>query len=198
MANILIACDNDPGTDLHNFMQSCADEARQICVANNHNYTLVRVPQLTEHNVISAMPNHQICFVAVHGDADGVYNETDAEVVTTHTTNYNFANKGFYSISCLCAQNLCPELMRIGLSIFVGYDDPFYVGDKEDAFLDCATEGLAQLLKGKTKDVAHKAMLDKFDDVIKTLSFKDRLLLLHNKEHLVFVGEKSISLKCLA
>lgn len=198
MANILVACNNGPGTDLHNFMQSCADEARQICVDNTHNYTLVEVPQLTEHNVISAMPNHQICVIAAHGDADGVYNENDTDVVTTHTTNYIFANKGFYSISCSCAQNLCPELIRIGLSIFVGYDAPFYVGDSENAFLDCAIEGLSQLLKGQTKSVAHKAMLDKFDAVIKTLSFKDQLLLLHNKEHLIFAGEDCISLNCLA
>lgn len=197
MANILVAYNNDPGTDLHDFMQSCADVARQICVDNDHKYTLVGVPQLTEHNVISAMPNHQICFIAAHGDKDGVYNESDADVVTIHTTNYNFANKGFYSISCLCAQNLCPELMRIGLRLFVGYRAPFYVGDQENVFLDCAIEGLKQLLTGKTKEIASKAMLDKYDEIIDTLPFKDKILLLHNKENLVFEGDDDCSLRDL-
>lgn len=197
MANILVACSNDSSTDLHDFMQSCADEARQICVDDNHNYTLVEVPQLTEHNVISAMSNHQICVIAAHGDADGVYNESDADVVTTRTTNYIFANKGFYSISCSCAQNLCHELMRIGACLFVGYDDIFYVGDNEDAFLGCAIEGLKQLLNGQSKDIAHKAMLNKYDEIIDTLPFKDKILLLHNKESLVFAGNGSVSLKDL-
>lgn len=197
MANILIASNNDPNTDLHNFMQSCADEARQICVDNSHHYSIVSVPHFTESGVISPMSSHQICFIAAHGDADGVYNENDTDVVTTRTTNYNFANKGFYSISCSCAQNLYPELMRIGLHIFVGYRAPFYVGDREDAFLDCAIEGLKQLLTGKTKKVASKAMLDKYDEIIETLPFKDRLLLLHNKENLVFAGDDNCSLEDL-
>ncbi|MBQ6068885.1 MAG: hypothetical protein IJK84_05220 [Bacteroidales bacterium] len=197
MANIFIACNNDPGTVLHNFMQSCADEARQICVDNNHNYTYVGVPELTEANVIPPMADHKICFIAAHGDEDGVYNENDADVVTTRTTNYNFANKGFYSISCLCAQNLCPNLMRIGLSLFVGYSAPFYVGEQEDAFLDCAIEGLKQLLNGQSKDVAYKIMLNKYDKVIDTLPFKDKILLLHNKESLVFAGDGGISLSDL-
>ena len=32
MGNVLIAYNNDSGTVLHNFLESCADEAKQICV----------------------------------------------------------------------------------------------------------------------------------------------------------------------
>jgi len=197
MAKILIASNNDPGTALHNFMQSCADEARQICADTNHDYTSIHVPRLTESNIIPSMGDYKICFIAAHGDADGVYNEKDEDVVSTRTTNYNFAQKGFYAISCSCAQNLCPELMRIGAVIFVGYNDSFFVGDNEDAFLECAIEGLKQLLNGQPKNVAHKAMLDKYDEMIDTLPFKDRLLLLHNKERLVFTGDGNITIKDL-
>ena len=197
MANILVACTNDSSTDLHDFMQSCVDEARQICVDTNNDYTFIGVPQLTESNLIPSMVDHKICFIAAHGDNDGVYNENDADVVTTRTTNYNFANKGFYAVSCSCALNLCPELMRIGAGLFVGYDDSFYVGEQEDAFIECAIEGLKQLLNGQSKDVAHKAMLNKYDEIIDTLPFKDKILLLHNKESLVFAGDRGISLKDL-
>lgn len=198
MANILIACNNDPGTVLHDFMQSCADEARQLCIDYNHDYTFAGAPQLTEETVISSMTDHQLCFIAAHGDSDGVYNEKEEDVVTTRTTNYNFSNKAFYSVSCSCAQNLCQELMRIGLSLFVGYNTSFYVGCHEEAFLECAIEGLRRLLQGDSKEDAHKAMLEKYDDVIDTLPFKDRILLLHNKESLIFAGEEGVSLSTLS
>lgn len=197
MANILIACNNDNTVDLHDFLQSCADKARQLCVNNNHNYSFVEPPNLTEQKVISPMLNHQICFIAAHGDSNGVYNENGDDVVTTRTTNYNFADKGFYSVVCLCAQNLCPELMRIGLKFFVGYNVPFVIGDDEESFCECALEGLDCILKGESKEIAYKTMLDKYDEAIKTASFRDKLFLLHDKEHLVFDGEDNVSLTVL-
>jgi hypothetical protein len=197
MANVLIACNNADSVDLHNFLQSCADLARQQCVDFNHNYSFVEPPHLTEQEVISPMPYHQICLIAAHGDADGVYNENHEDVVTTRTINYNFEGKGFYSVSCLCAQNLRIELMRIGLKLFVGYNIPFCVGDDEDLFCECALEGFKSILNGNSKKVAHKAMLDKYDEVIKTASFEDKIKLLRNKEHLVFDGEDNLLLSDL-
>lgn len=194
MANILIAYNNDANVDLHGFMQSCADSARQCCVDNNHAYTSVVPPSLTESNVIPSMQNHQLCFIAAHGDSEGVYNEKDADVITTHTTNYNFVDKGLYTVACSCAQKLYPELYRIGLKLFVGYNAPFIVGDDEEAFCDCALEGLKYILQGKTKAAAHKAMLDKYDEVIKSLPFKDKIRLLQDKERLMFEGEESITI----
>ena len=194
MADILIACNNDANVELHNFMQSCADVARQYCVDNNHSYTSVVPPSLIESNVIPPMQKHQLCFIAAHGDSDGIYNENDADVITIRTTNYAFADKGLYTIACSCAQNLYPELNRLGIKLFVGYNAPFIVGDDEDAFCDCAVEGMKHILQGKTKSEAYKAMLDKYDDVIKTLSFKDKIRLLRDKERLRFEGEDNTTI----
>lgn len=197
MANILIAYNNAANTNLHGFLQSCADEARQLCTDNNYRYTLLYPPDLTESHVVQSMENFQICFVAAHGDPDGVYNEKEVDVVSTRTTNYVFNKKGFYSIACSCGQNLCPELMRIGLGLFVGYTEPFIVGDNEEFFLDCAMEGLRALLQGECKKEAFHAMLNKFDEVIKLLPFEDQIKLLHNKERLVFAGDDTISINDL-
>lgn len=194
MANILIAYNNDANVDLHGFMQSCADAARQCCVDNNHTYTSVIPPSMTETNVISPMQNHQLCFIAAHGDSDGVYNEMDEDVITTRTTNYAFADKGLYTIACSCAQNLYPKLRRLGLKLFVGYNAPFIVGDDEDAFCDCALEGMKHILQGSTMSIAYKAMLDKYDEVIKTLSFQDGIRLLRDKERLKFEGEENMTI----
>ena len=197
MASILVACNNDMNVDLHNFMQYCADVAKQYCRDHNHDFTSVVPPFLTETNVLTTMQNHHICFIAAHGDADGVYNEKDLDVITTRTTNYSLANKGLYTVACSCAQNLYNELSRIGLKLFVGYNAPFIVGDNEEVFCECALEGLKHILQGKTLDIAYQEMLNKYDEAISHQSFKDKIFLLRNKERLVFSGEDTVSLSDL-
>lgn len=194
MVNVLIAYNNDASVELHNFMQLCADTVKQYCIDHKHTYTSLAPPNLTESEIVKTMPNNQICFIAAHGDADGVYNETDTDVVTTRTTNYVFNNKCFYSVACSCAQNLRLELQRIGVKIFVGYNDSFIVGANEDAFCTCALEGLKKILQGATVATAKDAMKKKYDEVIKALSFPDNTFLLRNKERLIFEGEDGVSL----
>ena len=41
MGKILIACNNDSTTVLHDFLESCADEAKQICADNSIEYSPV-------------------------------------------------------------------------------------------------------------------------------------------------------------
>ena len=105
MGKVLIAYNNDSGTVLHDFLESCADEAKQICADNGIDYSSVCPPDLNEQSVVGAMPDHHLCFIAAHGDVDGIYNEDDEAIVSTRTTNYNFKGKGLYSVACLCAQN---------------------------------------------------------------------------------------------
>lgn len=68
MDKVLIAYNNDSTTILHDFLESCADEAKQICADNGIEYSSVYPPNLSEQNVIGAMPEHQFCFFAGHGD----------------------------------------------------------------------------------------------------------------------------------
>ena len=194
MANILIACNNDSNVNLHDFMQLCADYAKQYCFDYNHKYIFIEPPFLTDKNILTNMDSNHVCFLAAHGDAYGVYNEASEDVVTTRTNNYAFVNKGVYTVACSCAQNLCSELMRIGAKFFVGYDKPFIVGNDEKAFCECAMEGLKHFLNGRTKDESYKVMLNKYDEIIKTLSFKDQVRMLRNKESLVFCGEDNVLL----
>ena len=94
MGKVLIAYNNDSGTVLHDFLESCADEAKQICADNGIEYSSVCPTDLNEKSVVGVMPDHNLCFIAAHGDAGGIYNEDDEAVVSTHTTNYNF--KGIF------------------------------------------------------------------------------------------------------
>lgn len=187
MESVLIAYNNAPDTELHTFFESCADDAKQFCVDYKHNYIPVCPPDLTEQNVVVQMDKHTICFVASHGDNNGVYNEVFDAVISTQTTNYNLSGKILYTISCECAKNLMPKLKQIGLETFVGYDDTFFVVESEPMFRISSMEGLRAILEGKDIKTAKEQMFEIFDNFIKEAQDdKIKMLLLHNREHLCF------------
>lgn len=195
MSKVLIAYNNDAGTVLHDFMESCADEAKQVCADNSIAYTSVCPPDMNEQNVVGVMSEHLLCFIVGHGDDDGIYNEDDAEVVSTHTTNYNFAGKGFYSVACFCAVNLYPHLKRLGLLFFVGYNDTFIVRGEREPFVVSALSGLKSFLSGSNVKASKEKMQATFDEQIAILNETDpwaAVDLVHNKEALVFEGDDSL------
>lgn len=195
MSGILIAYDNT--SSLHDFFEACADKAKQECSDNEIKYNSVYPPNLTAGNVIGVMPEHQLCFIAAHGDNDGIYNESDQAIISIKTTNYNFDRKGLYSIACSCAKNLHPHLQRIGLRLFVGYDRPFRTKGDIEPFVISAMSGLKSVLSGDNIEDAKEKMRVSFDEQIEILNEKDPFaasLLLHNKEALVFEGDGSLVL----
>ena len=70
MADVLIAYNNDGYSDLHMFFESCADTAKQHCYNKGKTYNSIFPPTLTEDNVIRAMNDCEICFIASHGHAN--------------------------------------------------------------------------------------------------------------------------------
>lgn len=195
MGKVLIAYNNDSGTVLHDFLESCADEAKQICADNGIDYTAVCPPDLDEQSVVGVMPDHHLCFIAAHGDADGIYNQDGEAIVSTRTTNYNFKGKGLYSVACLCAQNLHPHLKALGLRFFVGYNDTFNVRGEHAPFVNSAMAGLKSFLSGESADVTKEKMLTTYDEQIVALDATDPMAaieLVHNKEALVFDGEDTL------
>ena len=195
MGKVLIAYNNDSGAVLHDFLESCADEAKQICADNGINYSSVCPPDLIEQSVVGVMPNHHLCFIAAHGDADGIYNEDDEAIVSTRTTNYNFKGKGLYSVACLSAQNLHPHLKSLGLRFFVGYNDTFNVRGEREPFVNSAMAGLKSFLSGENAEAAKEKMLTTYDEQIAALDATDPMAaieLVHNKEALVFDGENTL------
>ena len=186
MEKVLIAYNNAPQTELHNFFQSCADDATQFCVDNRHDYDHLYPPQLSEENM-GAFNTSSVIFMASHGDSYGIYNDNDDYVISTTTTNYHLAGKTFYAVSCMCADNLMHELKRIGLATFVGYDDNLRVVESEPMFRESAMEGLKALLDGANKADAKKRMYDKYTNCINQASNDDiKMYLVHNREHLCF------------
>lgn len=197
MAKVLIAYNNNPNTVLHDFYESCADEAKQMCFDEGVDYTSVFPPDFTENDVISKMREHSICVIAGHGDDNGIYNENGADVVSTRTANYNFASKGFYSVACCSAQNLQPQLQTIGLSLFVGYYDTFNVRGDREPFVISALSGLKSFLAGDNVKTAKQKMQIAFDEQIAFLDNVDPMAaveMVHNKEVLTFVGDENLIL----
>lgn len=147
---------------------------------------------MDEQSVVGVMPDHHLCFIAAHGDADGIYNQDGEAIVSTRTTNYNFKGKGLYSVACLCAQNLHPHLKALGLRFFVGYNDTFNVRGEHAPFVNSAMAGLKSFLSGESADVTKEKMLTTYDEQIVALDATDPMAaieLVHNKEALVFEGE---------
>lgn len=195
MGKVVIAYNNDSGTKLHDFFELCADEAKQICADNSIEFSSVCPPDLNEQSVIGIMPDHQLCFIAAHGEADGIYNEDYNAIVSTRTTNYNFNGKGLYSVVCLSAQNLHPHLTTIGLRFFVGYNNTFNVRGESEPFVNSAMAGLKSFLSGDNVEVAKEKMLATYDEQIASLDATDPMAaieLVHNKEALVFEYNKNI------
>lgn len=196
MGKVLIAYNNDSETVLHDFFESCADEAKQICADNGINYSSVCPPDLNEQSVVGVMLDHHLCFIAAHGDVDGIYNEDAKAVVSIHTTNYNFKDKGLYSIACRCAQNLHPHLKALGLRFFVGYNDTFNIRGEHEPFINSAMAGLKSLLSGENVDIAKEKMLTVYDEQIVALDATDPMAaieLVHNREALVFEGDNNLT-----
>lgn len=195
MNKVLIAYNNDSTSELHDFLESCADEAKQNCADNNIEYTSVFPPNLNRQNVIDIMHEHQLCFFAGHGDAYGIYNENEEDVVSTHTTNYKFNGKGLYCIACSCAQELLPHLKSHGILFFVGYNTTFNVRGEREPFIDSAMAGLKSFLNGNKLKVAKETMISTYDKQIAALDITDPMAaveLVHNKEALVFDGNEDL------
>lgn len=187
MTDILIAYNNHEAVSLHQYLETCADIVKQTCIDNNKSYTPICPPNLTEKNVIEAMESHDICFIAAHGDNNGIYNENNEDIVTTNTTNYSFNGKLFYSVACLCGKNLCPELLRLGAKVFVGYKDVYYVGKEETLFHETAIEGIKCIIEGRNPYQAKDQMMNKYNEAINSAAdFHDKIILLHNWYNLVF------------
>lgn len=196
MGKVLIAYNNDSETVLHDFFESCADEAKQICADNGINYSSVCPPDLNEQSVVGVMPDHHLCFIAAHGDVDGIYNEDAKAVVSIRTTNYNFKDKGLYSVACRCAQNLHPHLKALGLRFFVGYNDTFNIRGEHEPFINSAMAGLKSLLSEDNVDIAKEKMLTAYDEQIVALDATDPMAaieLVHNREALIFEGDNNLT-----
>lgn len=65
MGKILIACNNDSTTILHDFLEHVRTEAKQICADNSIEYSPVYPPNLSEQNVIVSCLNTNFVFLPV-------------------------------------------------------------------------------------------------------------------------------------
>ena len=197
MNSILIAFNSFPGDPSHGFFQSCADDARQLCADFGIPFTSKTGDDLAEQGIMQAMESLALCIFASHGSCDSIVDENGEDVISTRTTNYAFNGKGLYAISCWCAQSLMPELCRIGLSLFVGYDDEIRFSGDESVFVDCALSGLRSFVEGKRFDLAKADMLSSFDEAIKKAGESsnpfEKMFLLHDKESLVFYGDPELT-----
>lgn len=204
MSSVLIAYNNDCNTELHHFFESCSDEAKQACLDNKITFESVCPPNLNADKVCGKMESNSLCVIVSHGINGEIINENNEEVISIHTTNYNFANKGLYALACYSGLDLKDELIRIGIKFFVGYSDSWMIGTDKELFLKCALQGLKDFLSGKSKKDAKECMISTYKNTIKDMpsnSFEDnfqKMLMINNLESLVFEGEDDLLFSDLA
>ena len=189
MANILIACNNVPGVILYDFFENCSDSLKQKCIDTNHQYTSLTPPNLVNDMIRQMVPNHDICYIATHGDTNGVINDNGDYFLSINTINYDFRNKILYSISCFTGQNLKDNMIRMGVRLFVGYDDNLIIGENENIFVECVNSGIKSILDGNEFGIAKEHMINTYNLAIDNACFFDGLYLLNNREHLIFEGD---------
>lgn len=201
MDEVLIAFDNDSRTNLRTFFESCADDVRQSCACNKIGYDSLFPPHLTNDELVKKMENVKVCIVAAHGSHDCIFNEEGEEFISIRTTNYSLSDKFLYTVSCSTAIDLMTKLFSVGLKLYVGYKGLFKVGKNESVFMECAMSGINSFISGKNFGDSQKDMLIKFDNEIEELrksnSFWDSVLLFDDRESLVFKGNSQITINDL-
>lgn len=189
MANILIAYNNMPGVGLYDFFENCSDNLKQKCIETHHKYSSLTPPSLVNDLIRPMVVTHDVCYIAAHGDSDGIVNENEDYFVSVNTINYDFQEKIVYSVSCKAGQNLKENMIRMGVKLFVGYNDDLIIGTSEDIFVKCANSGINSILDGNEFGIAKEHMINTYNDAIDNATFIDGLYLLNNREHLVFEGD---------
>lgn len=189
MANILIAYNNMPGVKLCDFFENCSDNLKQKCIETQHQYSSLTPPSLVNDTIRPLVVNHDVCYIAAHGDSDGIVNENEDYFLSVNTINYDFREKIVYSVSCRTGQNLKENMIRMGVKLFVGYNDDLIIGSAEDVFVKCVNSGINSILDGNEFGKAKEHMIGIYNDAIDNATFFDGLYLLNNREHLVFEGD---------
>ncbi len=197
--SVIIAYDSTD-SEMHNFFTSCADEIKQICVNNGVNFTAYTQPNLSGKTIMEQIVNNKICSISAHGYNSGI-SVDDEDIISTKTTNYNLNGKALFAISCDCGQDLRPELKRIGLKLFVGYDKKLMTQGDLDPFVKCVTKGIDSFLQGCTVEESKTEMMKCFDQTISELETNDDfnavVALEHDQKALVFDGDSNLTFSML-
>lgn len=178
-----------PGVKLCDFFENCSDNLKQKCIETQHQYSSLTPPSLVNDTIRPLVVNHDVCYIAAHGDSDGIVNENEDYFLSVNTINYDFREKIVYSVSCRTGQNLKENMIRMGVKLFVGYNDDLIIGSAEDVFVKCVNSGINSILDGNEFGKAKEHMIGIYNDAIDNATFFDGLYLLNNREHLVFEGD---------
>ncbi|WP_295367277.1 hypothetical protein [uncultured Prevotella sp.] len=199
-AKVLIAYNDDISEPSRQFFYDCATDIRNHCIQKDVYYQTIAPSKLTETNIMAAVYDSNICYIAAHGTKCSIINEQEEDIISTHTTNYNFNGKSLFAVSCYCAQILKDELMKIGLKLFVGYNSSFTEFPGYEEFYTSANSGLKAFVEGASVDEMRKIMNGIYDECYKSLEVKNPLAadaLFDNREALVIAGEGNLHLSDL-
>lgn len=176
--HLVIAFNNDPKDECHSFFQACADSARQIASDHKKEHHWVEYNNLNADYIFCQVNSidKPLVFVAVsHGYENALVNSSNEDYLSDTVNDYLFHSNIVYAISCLSSNVLGGKLVSKGVRAYWGYKEEFiiYIGD--DIFMDCAMEGLRQLVNGEELEVAFRKAREKYEQEVEIMFRQDYL-----------------------
>ncbi len=198
MITVLIAYNNDEKCG--HFFEDCATDIRNHCLTHGVDVQLLTPPDLTEEQFAKHSETSQICYVASHGSPKSVVNEKGEEFISTNTANYSLNGQCFFAVSCHCAKELKDALFRIGLKLFVGYNNTYTLFPDCDEFTQSANSGLKAFIEGMSVAQMKEYIYAEYDRLYEILDTRSAIMadaLLDNKEAIIIAGEDSLTINDL-
>lgn len=200
MITVLIAYNNDENEKCGHFFEDCATDIRNHCLTHGVDVQLLTPPDLTEEKFSKQAATSQICYIASHGSPNSVLNEKGEDFISTNTANYSLNGQCFFSVSCHCAKELKDALFRIGLKLFVGYNNTYTFFPNCDEFTQSANSGLKAFIEGMSVAQMKEYIYAEYDRLYKVLDKKSAIMadaLLDNKEAIIVEGEDTLTINDL-
>lgn len=200
MITVLIAYNNDENETCRHFFEECATDIRNHCLTYGIDVQLLTPPDLTEEQFAKHSETSQICYVASHGSPKSVVNEKGEEFISTNTANYSLNGQCFFAVSCHCAKELKDALFRIGLKLFVGYNNTYTLFPDCDEFTQSANSGLKAFIEGMSVAQMKEYIYAEYDRLYEILDTRSAIMadaLLDNKEAIIIAGEDSLTINDL-
>ncbi len=175
MINILIAFD-DWDNNLGDFFRGCYYDIYNY-VRNNKFFKIIEIDgehldkKTIEKTITGFKQSSFLCLAYSHGADNVLVCKESSEEYINQSNSYFFGNSFFYTFSCDTGKKLGGLLLQNGCKTFIGYEDKVTsLNAYEVYFIECANYGIKQFFRGKTVLEVYNSMLDKYENVMDSIS----------------------------
>lgn len=197
MNKVIIACNDNPNVELHDFFEYSADLIVETCEKLGIPRQRIGMPNLTSMELSKHSIGAELYCIASHGNNSSIEDGYKQDLISKQTMVNYLHDKVLYAIACSCGKDLPSYLLNNGLKAFVGYNDELVVQEGYAQFAKSAVQGAVSLLEGHTLRESLNIMnaaYDNYFDELDKIDHKVAAILLDNQEHLIAAGDMDYKL----